>query len=96
MRPISSFNGTGAWRESIRVCLSDTEPRLTLTSICIAVNSSCKIWGPGRVQVVDFPEAQGPKQLCYDEEWLAVLRGTHHLFSLHTRPRPLPGAPLPH
>lgn len=42
-------------------------------------------------QVVDFPDAQGPKQLCYDEEWLAVLRGTHHLLSLHPRPRPLPG-----
>mmetsp|Transcript_4438 Transcript_4438/g.12800 ORF Transcript_4438/g.12800 Transcript_4438/m.12800 type:complete len:740 (-) Transcript_4438:2240-4459(-) len=45
----------------------------------------------GFLQVVDFPDAQGPKQLCYDEEWLAVLRGTHHLLSLHPRPRPLPG-----
>jgi Lariat debranching enzyme, C-terminal domain len=44
------------------------------------------------LQVVDFPEARGPKELQYDEEWLAVLRGTHHLLSLAHRAKPLPGA----
>ncbi len=43
-------------------------------------------------QVVDFPEARGPKELQYDEEWLAILRGTHHLMSLNRRAKPLPGA----
>ena len=41
--------------------------------------------------MVDFPEARGPKELQYDEEWLAVLRGTHHLLSLAHRAKPLPG-----
>ena len=47
-----------------------------------------------RPQVVDFPEAQGRKDLQYDEEWLAVLRGTHHFMSLGRRAKALPGAPL--
>lgn len=45
-----------------------------------------------RLQVMDFPDARGPKELQYDEEWLAVLRGTHHLLSLAHRAKPLPGA----
>lgn len=45
----------------------------------------------GFLQVLDFPEAKGPKHLCYDEEWLSVLRGTHHLLSLTPRPKQLPG-----
>ena len=43
------------------------------------------------LQVVDFPNARGRKELQYDEEWLAVLRGTHHLLSLAHRAKPLPG-----
>jgi len=46
-------------------------------------------------QVVDFPDADGPLEFGYDEEWLAVLRGTHALLSLRPAPAPLPGA-LPH
>ena len=42
-------------------------------------------------QVVDFPEANGPKELCYDQEWLAVLRPSHHLMKAQQRQPPLPG-----
>ena len=45
-------------------------------------------------QLVDFPEASGPKELHYDAEWLAVLRTTHQLMSLQRRPVTLPGARL--
>ena len=31
------------------------------------------------LQVLDFPEAQGPKVLTYDPEWLAILLSTAHL-----------------
>ncbi|KAK9834807.1 hypothetical protein WJX81_000122 [Elliptochloris bilobata] len=48
---------------------------------------------PGRnfLQVIDFPEAEGPLEFGYDEEWLAVLRGTHSLLSLRPSPSSLPG-----
>lgn len=42
--------------------------------------------------MVSFPEAEGPLQLQYDEEWLAVLRTTHSLMSLQRRAVSLPGA----
>jgi hypothetical protein len=45
------------------------------------------------LQLVDFPEASGPRELQYDAEWLAVLRTTHGLLSLQRRPVALPGAP---
>jgi lariat debranching enzyme len=47
---------------------------------------------PGRsfLQVVDFPEAQGPRQVEYDAEWLAVLRATHGLTCLRQRAPPPP------
>ena len=47
---------------------------------------------PGRqfLQIVDFPEAKGPLEICYDQEWLAVLRATHNLTSLQPRPPPPP------
>ena len=50
---------------------------------------------PGRqfLQVVDFPEAEGPLEFSYDEEWLAVLRATHSLTSVHPRPPPPPPMP---
>ena len=44
------------------------------------------------LQLVDFPEASGPRELHYDAEWLAILRTTHHLMSLQRRPVTLPGA----
>ncbi|KAK9868315.1 hypothetical protein WJX84_007760 [Apatococcus fuscideae] len=47
--------------------------------------------GRGFLQVVDFPEASGPKELCYDKEWLAVLRSTHRLMRMQQRQPPLPG-----
>ncbi|KAL4420156.1 hypothetical protein ABPG77_008292 [Micractinium sp. CCAP 211/92] len=53
---------------------------------------------PGRsfLQVIDFPEADGPLEFSYDPEWLAVLRATHGLLSLQRRPAPLPQeAPVP-
>lgn len=31
------------------------------------------------VQVLHFPDADGPKEFSYDEEWLAILRSTHAL-----------------
>lgn len=34
------------------------------------------------LQVVDFPEAKGPRVLRYDEEWLAIVRSTHPLLNL--------------
>ena len=48
-----------------------------------------------RTQVVEFPEAQGPLEFSYDEEWLAVLRATHHLLGLGRRPPPLPPSAPP-
>ena len=43
------------------------------------------------LQVLQLPEAEGPKEFSYDEEWLAILRSTHSLMSLQRRPVPLPG-----
>ena len=60
------------------------------------------LWLAPALQLVDFPEASGPKELHYDAEWLAVLRTTHQLMSLQRRPVTLPGArqqcpaPVPH
>lgn len=50
------------------------------------------LWLAPALQLVDFPEASGPKELHYDAEWLAVLRTTHQLMSLQRRPVTLPGA----
>jgi hypothetical protein len=41
------------------------------------------------LQLLELP-ASGPLRLEYDPEWLAVLRGTHHLMNLQRRPRSLP------
>ena len=43
------------------------------------------------LQILQITEAEGPKEFSYDEEWLAILRSTHSLMSLHRRPVPLPG-----
>ena len=45
----------------------------------------------GTVQVVEFPDVEGPLEFQYDEEWLSVLQATHHLMSLNRRQSPLPG-----
>ena len=42
------------------------------------------------LQVLDFPNAVGPKELRYDEEWLAILRSTHHLIPFSSANVPLP------
>ncbi|CAD7698384.1 unnamed protein product [Ostreobium quekettii] len=34
------------------------------------------------IQLVNFPQATGPHEFSYDEEWLAVLRGTHQLMNV--------------
>ena len=49
---------------------------------------------PGRqfLQVVDFPEANGPLEFSYDAEWLAILKSTHDMTSLQPRPPPPPPA----
>ena len=44
-----------------------------------------------RAQILQLPDAEGPKEFSYDEEWLAVLRSTHSLMSLQRRPVALPG-----
>ncbi|KAK9903387.1 hypothetical protein WJX75_004587 [Coccomyxa subellipsoidea] len=48
---------------------------------------------PGRafLQVLELPDAEGPKVFSYDEEWLAILRTTHSLLSLDRKAVPLPG-----
>ncbi|CAL5222243.1 g4577 [Coccomyxa viridis] len=48
---------------------------------------------PGRsfLQILQLPDAEGPKEFSYDQEWLAVLRSTHSLMSLQRRPVSLPG-----
>ncbi|CAL8465238.1 g4773 [Coccomyxa elongata] len=47
--------------------------------------------GRGFLQVLELPDAEGPKVFSYDEEWLAILRTTHSLLSLKRKPAPLPG-----
>lgn len=41
-------------------------------------------------QVLEL-DAPGPPELHYDEEWLAVMRSTHHLVNLRFAHAPLPG-----
>jgi hypothetical protein len=43
-------------------------------------------------QVLELPDAEGPKVFSYDEEWLAILRTTHSLLSLDRKAVPLPGS----
>lgn len=47
------------------------------------------------LQILQLPDAEGPKEFSYDQEWLAVLRSTHSLMSLQRRPVSLPGQLLP-
>ena len=47
------------------------------------------------LQILQLPDAEGPKEFSYDEEWLATLRSTHSLMSLQRRPVSLPGQLLP-
>ncbi|KAI8101778.1 hypothetical protein M9434_006844 [Picochlorum sp. BPE23] len=43
---------------------------------------------PGRdfLQIVDFPEASGPKEFSYDEQWLAIIKKTHPSLSFDRSP----------
>ena len=43
------------------------------------------------VQVVEFPDVEGPLEFSYDEEWLSILQATHNLMSLRRQQSPLPG-----
>lgn len=43
------------------------------------------------MQLVNFPEARGPLDFSYDEEWLSILHSTHNLLSLNRQAKPLPG-----
>ena len=40
--------------------------------------------------MVDIPEAQGPVEFSYDEEWLAIVRATYGLFSLSREQKKVP------
>lgn len=42
------------------------------------------------IQVVHFPNANGPRKFEYDEEWLGILRATHDLMSTGKEPARLP------
>lgn len=56
------------------------------------LGTSCNVnFGCGCLQVVEFPDVDGPLQFQYDEEWLGVLQATHHLMSLNRQQVPLPG-----
>ena len=44
----------------------------------------------GNLQVIEFPDAEGPLEFSYDPEWLAVLRSTHDLLSLQRNGGRLP------
>lgn len=50
---------------------------------------------PPPLQVVEFPDASGPLEFSYDEEWLAVLKATHPLMNLQRRPWPMPAQTPP-
>ncbi|CAG8742679.1 16300_t:CDS:2, partial [Acaulospora morrowiae] len=47
---------------------------------------------PGRnfLQVLDFPDANGPLEFSYDEEWLAITKATHDFLSLEYPQTPFP------
>jgi Lariat debranching enzyme, C-terminal domain len=67
-----------------------------MTASAASSRTASQVWH--RVQIVDVPVAKsGPKTLCYDEEWLAILRETHGMMNLRrgpTRfPTPLAAAP---
>lgn len=42
------------------------------------------------LQILDFPEASKGRNLCYDEEWLAIMRRTNHILSTSQRRLTLP------
>ena len=47
------------------------------------------------LQVIEFPDAEGPLEFSYDPEWLAVLRATHGLLSLQRNGGRLPPEAAP-
>lgn len=42
------------------------------------------------MQLLEFPEARGEKVLSYDPVWLAIVKNTHPLLSVHRNAKPLP------
>jgi len=42
------------------------------------------------LQLLDFPNATAPKQLCYDPVWLAIMKSTHAFLSTDRVQNPLP------
>ena len=57
--------------------------------------TACMLLSPAAcllLQVIELDAAQpGPHVLEYDEEWLAIMRSTHHLVNLRSGHMPLPG-----
>ncbi|CAG8438128.1 11243_t:CDS:10 [Acaulospora colombiana] len=41
-------------------------------------------------EILDFPDANGPLEFSYDEEWLAITKATHEFLSLEYLQIPLP------
>lgn len=54
-------------------CLCVCAPEIGLCSIVYVCTCLC-------VQLIEL-DVEGPLELSYDPEWLAVLRSTHHLYS---------------
>jgi lariat debranching enzyme len=42
------------------------------------------------LDVLDFPQASGPRVLTYDREWIAVLKASHQYFNLTNRNTAIP------
>ncbi|KAI9093725.1 lariat debranching enzyme, C-terminal domain-containing protein [Phlyctochytrium arcticum] len=42
------------------------------------------------LQILDLPEVNGPLEFTYDEEWLAIVRATYHLFTLSSDQKQVP------
>ena len=57
----------------------------------LLLGASCSANVCDCMQVVEFPDVEGPLEFQYDEEWLGVLQATHHLMSLNRQQVPLPG-----
>lgn len=57
----------------------------------VAGHSTQKARNQDSLQVVEFPDVEGPLEFQYDEEWLGVLQATHYLMSLNRQQAPLPG-----
>ena len=63
-------------------------------SQCRSPPPTARLYHP-RPQLVEFPDADGPLEFSYDDEWLAILRSTHSLTSLQQRGPQLPPVAAP-